>query len=385
MRIILRSIENDCQTTTLASCSSSLVCAPLRMPRHLRSSDTVSTKRTQCSRKGLATSGERSAATFDKRRGRFVYPCKGRSTAAPGRPGTTARSASSSRRTSSASGGAPWSPAATTSSAWTPRSSCRAQVWVASGHVGTFSDPLVECQSATSAPRGPHAGGLRRRAKKGQGRSRRRRSTRSPAPTAAPATWTEPRDFNMMLKTYLGVIEDESGCTTCAPRPRRASSSTSPTWSPASRKKPPFGIAQIGKSFRNEITPGNFIFRTREFEQMEMEFFVKPGDRREWHKYWIDSAPTGTPTSASTPTTCACTTTRRRSCRTTPRHRPTSSTASASPAADWGELEGIANRTDFDLTTHSEHSGRTCPTSTRPTTSATCPTSSSRRPGSRAA
>ena len=77
-------------------------------------------------------------------------------------------------------------------------------------------------------------------------------------------------------------------CTTCVRRLRRASSSTSPTSCRSTRKKPPFGIGQIGKSFRNEITPGNFIFRTREFEQMEMEFFVKPGTDEEWHQYWID-------------------------------------------------------------------------------------------------
>ena len=100
--------------------------------------------------------------------------------------------------------------------------------------------------------------------------------------------WTEPRNFNMMLKTYLGVIEDESGLHYLRPETAQGIFINFLNVSQASRKKPPFGIAQTGKSFRNEITPGNFIFRTREFEQMEMEFFVKPGEDEQWHQYWID-------------------------------------------------------------------------------------------------
>ena len=127
----------------------------------------------------------------------------------------------------------------------------------------------------------------------------------------------------------------------------------------SARKKPPFGIAQIGKSFRNEITPGNFIFRTREFEQMEMEYFVEPGTDEEWHQRWIDDRMAWyIDLGHQRRTTCGCTSTRRRSCRTTPSAPSTSSTASEFAGSEWGELEGIANRTDFDLTTHSEHSGQ---------------------------
>jgi MFS family permease len=158
----------------------------------------------------------------------------------------------------------------------------------------------------------------------------------------------------MMLKTYLGPSTTSPACTTCARRPPRASSSTSSTSSPRRRKKPPFGIAQTGKSFRNEITPGNFIFRTREFEQMEMEFFVKPGDDEEWHQYWIDERTRWYVDLGINPDNLrhyehpqgeavALLQAHRR-------HRVPFNFA----GSEWGELEGIANRTDFDLSTHSE-------------------------------
>ena len=234
------------------------------------------------------------------------------------------------------------------------------QTWEASGHVATFTDPLVECLSCHKRFRADHLQeAVAEGGKKGNevdpdsvaaGRHRLPQ-LRDPRPVdrAAPV--------HMLLKTYLGVIEDESGLHYLRPETAQGIFLNFLNVMQSSRKKPPFGIAQTGKSFRNEITPGNFIFRTREFEQMEMEFFVKPGEDEEWHQYWIDERPAGTPTSASTPTTCATTSTPRRSCRTTPSAPSTSSTASTSPGSEWGELEGIANRTDFDLKTHSEHSG----------------------------
>ena len=100
--------------------------------------------------------------------------------------------------------------------------------------------------------------------------------------------WTEPRQFSGLLKTYLGVVEDETGLHYLRPETAQGIFINFANVVTSSRTKPPFGIAQIGKSFRNEITPGNFIFRTREFEQMEMEYFVKPGEDKEWHQYWID-------------------------------------------------------------------------------------------------
>ena len=124
-----------------------------------------------------------------------------------------------------------------------------------------------------------------------------------------------------------------------------------------SRKKIPFGIAQIGKSFRNEITPGNFIFRMREFEQMELEFFVEPGTDEDWHEYWIEHAHAVVhrPRHAR-PSTSGCASTSPTSSATTRSGPSTSSTRSRS--TDWGELEGVANRTDFDLKAHEEASGQ---------------------------
>src|SRR3954449_3730920 len=162
------------------------------------------------------------------------------------------------------------------------------RTWEASGHVATFTDPLVECQSCHK----------RFRADPLQGAQAARKGIEDPdsvdlSEIACPhcgtrGAWTEPRNFNMMLKTYLGVIEDESGLHYLRPETAQGIFLNFMNVMNSSRKKPPFGIAQQGKSFRNEITPGNFIFRTREFEQMEMEFFVKPGEDEEWHQYWID-------------------------------------------------------------------------------------------------
>ena len=137
----------------------------------------------------------------------------------------------------------------------------------------------------------------------------------------------------------------------------------------SSRKKPPFGIAQIGKSFRNEITPGNFVFRTREFEQMEMEFFVPPGEADEWYEEWLPARRTGTSTSASRPSTCA---PRARRGRAVPLLQGTIDVEYRFPFG-WTELEGVANRGDFDLQPRQEQSARTSSTSTPRPTSTSCP------------
>ncbi|HST99011.1 MAG TPA: glycine--tRNA ligase, partial [Geodermatophilus sp.] len=169
--------------------------------------------------------------------------------------------------------------------------------------------------------------------------------------------WTEPRDFNMMLKTYLGPVEDESGLHYLRPETAQGIFVNFANVMGAARKKPPFGIGQIGKSFRNEITPGNFIFRTREFEQMEMEFFVEPGTDEQWHQYWIDERTRWYTDLGISPENL--------------RHyeHPKEKLSHYSTrtvdieyrfgfqGSEWGELEGVANRTDFDLKTHSEHSG----------------------------
>ncbi|MDX6197818.1 MAG: glycyl-tRNA synthetase, partial [Actinomycetota bacterium] len=152
------------------------------------------------------------------------------------------------------------------------------EVWETSGHVNAFVDPLVECTSCHKRYRADHL-------EEGAGKELK--------DIACPncgnrGTWTEPKMFNGLLKTHLGPVEDESGLAYLRPETAQGIFINYLNVQQAARKKPPFGIGQIGKSFRNEITPGNFIFRTREFEQMEMEFFVKPGEDETWHQYWID-------------------------------------------------------------------------------------------------
>ncbi|MBZ2195253.1 glycine--tRNA ligase [Occultella gossypii] len=230
------------------------------------------------------------------------------------------------------------------------------QVWVASGHVGVFTDPLTECMSCHRRFRADH---LEEEFEEKKGRAPENGLADIACPNCGTrGQWTEPRDFNMMLKTYLGPVEEESGLHYLRPETAQGIFVNFATVMGAARKKPPFGIGQIGKSFRNEITPGNFIFRTREFEQMEMEFFVAPGTDEEWHQYWIDAR-----TDWYTDLGIA---------RDNLRHfeHPKEKLSHYSKrtvdieyrfgfqGSEWGELEGIANRTDFDLTTHTEHSGQ---------------------------
>jgi len=160
------------------------------------------------------------------------------------------------------------------------------QVWVASGHVGVFTDPLTECLHCHKRFREDQ---LIEEFTERKGHEPEGGLASVPCPNCGTkGQWTEPRDFNMMLKTYLGPVEDESGLHYLRPETAQGIFVNFANVLTAARKKPPFGIGQIGKSFRNEITPGNFIFRTREFEQMEMEYFVEPGTDETWHQYWID-------------------------------------------------------------------------------------------------
>ncbi|EPZ21402.1 glycine--tRNA ligase [Mycobacteroides abscessus] len=235
------------------------------------------------------------------------------------------------------------------------------QVWVASGHVEVFNDPLVECLNCHKRHRQDHLQEAysEKEAKKGL----------TIAPESVPMTeivcpdcgnkgqWTEPRDFNMMLKTYLGPIETEEGLHYLRPETAQGIFINFKNVVTTSRQKPPFGIGQIGKSFRNEITPGNFIFRTREFEQMEMEFFVEPSTAPEWHKYWIDTRLQWYVDLGIDPENLRL------------YDHPKEKLSHYSDGTvdieykfgfsgnPWGELEGIANRTDFDLSTHAKHSG----------------------------
>jgi len=210
------------------------------------------------------------------------------------------------------------------------------RVWEASGHVAGFHDPLVECLTCHQRFRQDHLGD-------------------DPiCPNCGQKRFTEPRQFNMMFKTNMGPVEDESSVTYLRPETAQGMFVDFPLVQQTSRKKIPFGIAQIGKSFRNEITPGNFFFRTREFEQMEMEYFVEPGTDDEWFEYWVNErlqwyVDLGI---------------RKEKLRLRP-HEPDELAHYAKAASDveyefpfgWQEVEGIANRTDFDLKAHQETSG----------------------------
>ena len=228
------------------------------------------------------------------------------------------------------------------------------QVWVASGHVGVFSDPLTECLSCHRRFRADHL--------EEEFEARKGRAPSGPEEIACPhcgtrGQWTEPRDFNMMLKTYLGVIEDETGLHYLRPETAQGIFVNFANVVQVTRKKPPFGIGQVGKSFRNEITPGNFIFRTREFEQMEMEFFVVPGTDEEWHQYWIDER-----TRWYIDLGIAADNLRHFEHPKEKLSHYSKRTVDIEyrfgfAGSEWGELEGVANRTDFDLSTHTEHSG----------------------------
>jgi len=226
---------------------------------------------------------------------------------------------------------------------------------VASGHLKVFSDPLTECLSCHKRFREDQ---LIEEFEARKGRAVENGLADVPCPNCGTrGKWTEPRDFNMMLKTYLGAVEDESGLHYLRPETAQGIFVNFANVMASARKKPPFGIGQIGKSFRNEITPGNFIFRTREFEQMEMEFFVEPGTDAQWHQYWIDARTDWYVDLGLS--------------RDNLRHyeHPTEKLSHYSTrtvdieyrfgfvGSGWGELEGIANRTDFDLKTHTEHSG----------------------------
>ncbi len=212
------------------------------------------------------------------------------------------------------------------------------RVWEASGHLETFTDPLVDCRACKLrfraddlAPSGacPNCG--------------------------ARGTLTDARPFHLMFKTFVGPVEDEASVAYLRPETAQGIFVNYLNVQTTMRRRPPFGIAQIGKSFRNEITPGNFVFRTREFEQMEMEYFVPPEEAGRWFEYWVQERfrwyrDLGIPEDLL----------RVRS------HEPDELSHYSAATADvefaypwgWGELEGIANRTDFDLRRHAEYSGQ---------------------------
>ncbi|MBU2009778.1 MAG: glycine--tRNA ligase [Chloroflexi bacterium] len=209
------------------------------------------------------------------------------------------------------------------------------QTWVASGHVQGFTDPLVECKSCHLRWREDMA-----------------RDGRCPS---CGGELTEPRMFNLMFRTHVGPVEEDSTVVYLRPETAQGIFLNFQNILASSRKKVPFGIAQIGKAFRNEISPGNFIFRTREFEQMEMEYFVRPGTDEEWFKYWVEERFNWYLSLGIKKENL--------------RLRPHGKDELAHYAKDchdveylfpmgWSELEGIANRGDFDLRQHSQSSGK---------------------------
>ncbi|MCI1676376.1 MAG: glycine--tRNA ligase [Ancrocorticia sp.] len=232
------------------------------------------------------------------------------------------------------------------------------EVWVASGHVGVFTDPLTECLSCHKRFRVDQMQ-EEYAARKGIDNPDSVALSELPCPNCGTrGQWTEPRDFNMMLKTYLGPVEDESGLHYLRPETAQGIFINFLNVATSARKKPPFGIGQTGKSFRNEITPGNFIFRTREFEQMEMEFFVKPGTDEEWHEYWIEHRRQWYIDLGISPENLRYYEHPKEKLSHYSKRTVDIEYRFGFQNSEWGELEGIANRTNFDLTTHSKHSGK---------------------------
>ncbi|GII55235.1 glycine--tRNA ligase [Planotetraspora thailandica] len=228
------------------------------------------------------------------------------------------------------------------------------EVWEASGHVKEFTDPLTECQSCHKRYRADHLIEAYQE-KHGGKEPENGLADITCANCGTKGAFTEPRQFSGLLKTYLGAVEDESGLAYLRPETAQGIFINYLNVQQSARKKIPFGIGQIGKSFRNEITPGNFIFRTREFEQMEMEFFVKPGTDEEWHQYWIDERLrwyVDLGISKDNLRLFEHTKLAHYSKRTVDIEYRFNFTGT-----EWGELEGIANRTDFDLSTHGTASG----------------------------
>jgi glycyl-tRNA synthetase len=215
------------------------------------------------------------------------------------------------------------------------------KIWEASGHLANFTDPLIDCRNCKERWRADHL-----EANPADGKIH--------CPNCDSTDLTDPRAFNLMFKTHAGPVDDDSNVAYLRPETAQGHFVNFLNVLQTSRKKPPFGIAQVGKSFRNEITPGNFVFRTREFEQMELEYFVPPDQAPKWFDYWCHERMqwyVGLGIGAER-------------LRLRP-HDPEELSHYSAGTSDvefqfpwgWGELEGIANRTDFDLKAHTEASG----------------------------
>ena len=229
------------------------------------------------------------------------------------------------------------------------------QVWVSSGHLEVFTDPLVESLHTHKRYRADHL--LEAYEEKHCHPPANGLADINDPETGQPGNWTEPKEFSGMLKTFLGPVDDEEGLHYLRPETAQGIFVNFKNVMTTARMKPPFGIAQIGKSFRNEITPGNFIFRTREFEQMEMEFFVKPGTDEEWHQYWIDQRFNWYVDLGINPDNLRLYEHPQEKLSHYSKRTVDIEYAFHFANGQWGELEGIANRTDFDLSTHAKGSG----------------------------
>jgi glycyl-tRNA synthetase len=217
------------------------------------------------------------------------------------------------------------------------------RVWEASGHVAGFTDPLVDCRTCK----------LRFRADKLEDSSCGRKPSKRPGETPD-CDLTEPRQFNLMFETQVGAMQDEASQAYLRPETAQGIFINFKNVLQLARRKPPFGIAQTGKSFRNEITPGNFLFRVREFEQMEMEFFVPPDEAEQWYRYWIEERVNWHRGLGLRDENLRV---REHSAEERSHYSSGTSDIEYLYPIGWQELEGVANRGAFDLTQHTQHSG----------------------------
>jgi glycyl-tRNA synthetase len=230
------------------------------------------------------------------------------------------------------------------------------KVWEASGHLEVFTDPLVECLNCHQRFRADHLPGFHAPQSGHEEDDTTLDMEQMPAcPNCGQTAFTQPRNFHLMFKTNMGPVEDAENTVYLRPETAQGMFVDFRTIQQVSRRKVPFGVAQIGRVFRNEITPGNFIYRLREFEQMEMEFFVEPGTDEDWHEYWIGERMRWWTDLGL----------REENLRIREHDADELSHYSKRtvdieyrfPFTEWGELEGIANRTDFDLKAHEKASG----------------------------
>ena len=229
------------------------------------------------------------------------------------------------------------------------------QVWVASGHVDAFVDPLTECKQCHKRWRADQL--IEAFAEKHGHEPPGGLAEIVCTNCGTKGSFTEPQNFNGMLRTMVGPVEDEGALHYLRPETAQGIFVNYLNVMNSARKKPPFGIGQTGKSFRNEITPGNFIFRTREFEQMEMEFFVKPGTDEEWHEYWLQNRWDWYIDLGLNPDNLRFFEHPKEKLSHYSKRTVDIEYRFLFAGSEWAELEGIANRTDYDLTTHANRSG----------------------------